>query len=102
MVTLTPPADQRFFGEIFAEQTYLRKKNAATMTTLTPRQLQDFIEDVLVSLHANIRDLEEKRTFADPEEHAYLDGRLFSYVEVLAILRVSAYDTGIDPKDIGV
>ena len=37
------------------------------------------MQDVLITIHANIRDLEEKRTFADPEEHDYIDGRLFSY-----------------------
>lgn len=70
--------------------------------TAYAEQLEDFIQDVLISLHANIRDLEEKRTFADPEEHNYIDGRLFSYVEMLAILRASAKDTGVDPKRLGL
>ena len=34
------------------------------MTTYT-QQLEEFIHDVLITVHANIRDLEEKRTFAD-------------------------------------
>lgn len=71
------------------------------MTTYS-QQLEEFIQDVLITIHANIRDLEEKRTFADPEEHNYIDGRLFSYIEMLAILRTSARDTGIDPKTIGL
>lgn len=71
------------------------------MTTYS-QQLEEFVQDVLITVHANIRDLEEKRTFADPEEHDYIDGRLFSYVEMLAILRVSARDSGIDPKTIGL
>ncbi|CCH51803.1 hypothetical protein BN8_00750 [Fibrisoma limi BUZ 3] len=70
--------------------------------TAYAEQLEDFIQDVLISLHANIRDLEEKRTFADPEEHNYIDGRLFSYVEMLAILRASAKDTGVDPRRLGL
>ncbi|UFH51904.1 hypothetical protein [Spirosoma sp. KNUC1025] len=41
-------------------------------------------------------------TSARPEEHNYIDGRLFSYVEMLAILRASARDTGLDPKTIGL
>ena len=65
-------------------------------------QFGDFIQDVLITIHANIRDLEEKRAFADPEEYDYIDGRLFSYGEMLAILRASALDTGIDPKSIGL
>ena len=70
--------------------------------TAYAEQLEDFIQDVLISLHANIRDLEEKRTFADPAEHNYIDGRLFSYVEMLAILRASAKDTGVDPRGLGL
>ncbi|MBD2704123.1 hypothetical protein IC229_25990 [Spirosoma sp. BT702] len=66
------------------------------------QQFEEFIQDVLITIHANIRDLEEKRTFADSEEHDYIDGRLFSYGEMLAILRSSARDTGIDPKRIGL
>ncbi|MVM36918.1 hypothetical protein GO730_03265 [Spirosoma sp. HMF3257] len=71
------------------------------MATYT-QQLEDFIQDVLISIHANIRDLKEKRTFADPEEYDYIDGRLFSYGEMLAILRASAVDTGIEPKQLGL
>lgn len=71
------------------------------MTTYS-QQLEAFIQDVLITIHANIRDLEEKKAFADPEEQDYIDGRLFSYVEMLAILRASARDTGIDPKTMGL
>ncbi|GAB4019051.1 hypothetical protein [Spirosoma koreense] len=71
------------------------------MATYT-QQLEEFIQDVLITVHANIRDLEEKRTFADPEEHNYIDGRLFSYVEMLAILRTSARDVGLSPTALGL
>jgi hypothetical protein len=54
------------------------------MTAYT-QQLEEFIQDVLITIHANIRDLEEKKSFADPEEHDYIDGRLFSYIEMLAV-----------------
>ncbi|GAB3957766.1 hypothetical protein GCM10028805_51090 [Spirosoma harenae] len=65
-------------------------------------RFEEFIQDVLITIYANIRDLEEKRTFADPDEHDYIDGRLVSYGEMLAILRASARDTGIDPKSVGL
>ncbi|GAA4448196.1 hypothetical protein GCM10023189_05720 [Nibrella saemangeumensis] len=57
---------------------------------------------LLITVHANIRDLEEKQAFADPEEQDYIAGRLFSYQEVLAIFRASARDTGVNPKDVGL
>jgi hypothetical protein len=71
------------------------------MATYT-QQLEEFIQDVLITVHANIRDLEEKKGFADPVEQDYIDGRLFSYIEMLAVLRTSAQDFGIDPKAIGL
>ena len=70
--------------------------------TMYSQQLEEFIQDVLITIHANIRDLEEKKAFADAEEQDYIDGRLFSYIEMFAVLRASAHDTGIDPKLIGL
>ena len=64
--------------------------------------LEEFIQDVLITIHANIRDLEEKKTFAEPEEQDYIDGRLFSYIEMMAVLRASTIEAGIDPKTIGL
>lgn len=55
----------------------------------------EFVHDVLISLHANSRDLREKLLFCDPEERDYLEGRLMSYQEVLLILRTSAQDFGV-------
>ncbi|UHG89053.1 hypothetical protein [Spirosoma oryzicola] len=70
--------------------------------TAYSQQVEAFVQDVLITIHANVRDLEEKKTFADPHEQDYIDGRLFSYVEMMAILRTSARDTGIDPKALGL
>lgn len=65
-------------------------------------QFTGFFQDVLITLHANIRDLEEKQGFADPEEQDYIAGRLFSYQEMLAIFRASARDTGVNLKEFGL
>jgi hypothetical protein len=46
-----------------------------------------FTEDVIISIYANMRDLREKLAFCDPEERDYINGRLFSYQEMLEILR---------------
>ncbi|MFD2569405.1 hypothetical protein ACFSUS_02095 [Spirosoma soli] len=35
------------------------------MTTATAQQLEEFVQDVLITIHANIRDLEEKKAFAE-------------------------------------
>ena len=62
----------------------------------------EFIQDVLISIHANIRELTERRNFADPEELTHIEAKLLAYTEVLAILRFSAEDFGIDRKAIGL
>ncbi len=61
-----------------------------------------YVQDVLIIIRANIRDLQEKKAFADPDELDYIEGRLFSYHEVLSILRASAKEVGIDPDEIGL
>jgi len=41
----------------------------------------------LDSVHENVQDLRDKLAFADPEEKDYIEGRIFSYIEVEAIVR---------------
>ncbi|HEY5916696.1 MAG TPA: hypothetical protein VIU13_04820 [Chryseolinea sp.] len=62
----------------------------------------EFIQDVLITIHSNIRELRERKNFADPEELTHIEAKLLAYTEVLAILRFSADDVGIDPKEIGL
>jgi hypothetical protein len=58
----------------------------------------EFLQDVLISIHENIRELKERKSFADPEELGHIEGKLIAYHEMLAILRVSADQFKI-PKD---
>jgi hypothetical protein len=69
---------------------------------MTEQQFTDFFQDVLISVYANIQDLREKQGFANPEEQDYSSGRLFSYQEILEIFRMSAKDTGINSKELGL
>jgi hypothetical protein len=62
----------------------------------------EFIQDVLITIHSNIRELRERKNFADPEELTHIEAKILAYTEVLAILRFSADDVGIDPKEIGL
>jgi hypothetical protein len=62
----------------------------------------EYIQDVLITIHSNIRELRERKNFADPEELTHIEAKLLAYTEVLAILRFSADDVGIDPKEIGL
>ena len=63
---------------------------------------QEFLQDVLITMHVNIRDLKERRNFAAPEELTYIEGKLMAYMEMLAILRSSASEFNIDHDSIGL
>jgi len=61
-----------------------------------------FFQDLLITLHENIRDLQGKKVYADAEERDYLAGRLFSYTEMLEIMKDSARRFGYDPAEMGL
>ena len=63
---------------------------------------QEFFQDILITMHENIRDLQGKKVYADPEEQDYLSGRLFSYTEMLEIMKDSARRFGYDPAEMGL
>lgn len=62
---------------------------------------EDFIRDVIISIHMNIRELGERKAFADPEEQSHIDAKLLAYNEVLAILRFSAEEFKIPREEFG-
>ena len=66
------------------------------------QQYIEFIHDVLITLHANIRELKERRNFADPEERDYIEAKLLAYNEMLSILKASADEFGIDKQELGL
>lgn len=61
-----------------------------------------FLQDVLITIHMNIRELQERKLFAEPEELTHIEAKLLTYTEVLAILRMSADEFGINRKEIGL
>jgi hypothetical protein len=63
---------------------------------------QDFIRDVLITIHMNLRELRERKTFADPEEMTHIDAKLIAYEEMLSILRDSADQFSIPRKELGL
>ena len=65
-------------------------------------QFEEFFHDIIITMHENIRDLEEKSAFADPEERDYISGRMFSYGEVLEIMKDSARRFGFDKRELGL
>ncbi|HYG18816.1 MAG TPA: hypothetical protein VD816_07800 [Ohtaekwangia sp.] len=62
----------------------------------------EFLQDVLITMHANIRELRERKSFANPEDLTYIEAKLTAYNELLSILRSSADEFGIDRDAIGL
>jgi hypothetical protein len=67
-----------------------------------PERYVDFLQDVLITIHANIRDLKERKSIADPEELTYIEAKLLAYHEMLSILRSSADEFGVSKSEIGL
>ncbi len=62
----------------------------------------DFLQDVLITIYENLKELRDRKVFADPEELTYIEAKLLAYNEVLATLRMSADEFGIDRDEIGL
>jgi hypothetical protein len=62
----------------------------------------EFIQDVLITIHANIRELKERRSFAEPEELTHIEAKLLAYHEVLSALRSSAREFNIPYDEVGL
>jgi hypothetical protein len=67
-----------------------------------PDKFIPYIQDVLISIHENIRELNERKNFADSEELTHIEGKLMAYREVLAILKISAEEFKISTGEIGL
>ena len=63
---------------------------------------RDFLVDVLITLHMNLKELRDRRGFADPEELPHIEAKLLAYEEMLGILRDSAKEFGIDGEEVGL
>jgi hypothetical protein len=62
----------------------------------------EFVQDILITIHENIRDLKERRSFADPEELTHIEAKLLAYYEVLSALRASANEFKIPRDQLGL
>jgi hypothetical protein len=61
-----------------------------------------FLQDIVISIHANIRELTERKNFAEPHELTHIESKLLAYNEVLSLLKDSADEFRIPAKEIGL
>lgn len=62
----------------------------------------EFLQDFLITIHENIRELKERRNFADPEELNHIEAKLLAYNEILFALRASAAEFKIPQDQLGL
>jgi hypothetical protein len=65
-------------------------------------KLIEFMQDILISIHENIRELKERKNFADPLEQSHIEAKLLAYHEILSIIRFSADEFKIPKDQIGI
>ena len=63
---------------------------------------EDFFRDIVITVHVNIRELNERNNFADCEELDHISTKLLTYEEVLSILRSSADEFKIPKEEFGL
>ena len=66
------------------------------------REFLLFLRDVISILKDNIKDLKERKNFAEAEEKEYIAARLFSYQEIVSTLRGQLKEYDISEKEIGL
>lgn len=69
---------------------------------MSDKKCIEFIQDVLISIHENIHELNQRRNFADAGELGHIEGKLQAYQEVLSILQMSAESFGIRKHETGL
>lgn len=62
----------------------------------------EFIQDVLISVHENLRELNQRKSFADPEELPHIEAKIIAYKEMLSIIRMSAESFGLPKHEMGL
>ena len=61
-----------------------------------------FIQDMLISIHENLRELEGRKNFADPEELTHINAKIIAYQEMIAIINMSAETFELPKHEIGL
>lgn len=62
----------------------------------------EFLQDVLISIRENLRELNERKTFAASEELPHIEGKIMAYQEMLSILNMSATAFKLPKDEIGL
>jgi len=73
-----------------------------TLTKMTKEQLTEFIQNVMIGLHENIREIRERKSWADSKEINYIETKLLTYNEILQLFKFTAKDMQLPEEELGL
>ena len=62
----------------------------------------EYIQNIVIGLHENIREIRERKGWADPKELNYIETKLLTYNEVLQLLKMTAKDMHLEEEELGL
>ena len=69
---------------------------------MTKEKLTDYIHSVVTGLHENMREIRDRKGWADPKEINYIESKLLTYNEVLQLFKMTAKDMELPEEELGL
>ena len=69
---------------------------------MTREQLTDYIHNVLIGIHENIKEIRERKGWADSKELNHIETKLLTYNEVLQLFKFTAKEMQLPEEDLGL
>jgi hypothetical protein len=69
---------------------------------MTTQKLLEYVQDVLITVHANLEEIRGRKQFADKEELDYIEAKIMAYQEIIAIFRMTAREFNLSEQDLGI
>ncbi|GAA0890651.1 hypothetical protein GCM10009122_03300 [Fulvivirga kasyanovii] len=69
---------------------------------MTSEALTEYIHNVLITIHENIRETSDRKGWADEEELTHIESRLLTYNEVLQTFKIIAREMDLPERELGL
>lgn len=69
---------------------------------MTKEELRDYIHNVMISIHQNIKEVRDRKSWAEDKELYHIESKLLTYNEVLQIFKMTAREMGLQEEELGL
>ncbi|UII25953.1 hypothetical protein LVD15_22030 [Fulvivirga maritima] len=69
---------------------------------MTKDELKDYLNNVLIGIHENIKEVRDRKGWAEEKEILHIETKLLTYNEVLQIFKFTAKEMGLPEKELGI